>query len=195
MIELWRLWPPHCRHCCYVSVIDGIAFQPKNLALSAPVEAARAGEQRRGIAVIASEVRSLAHRSSGAAKQINELIRDPVETVESGGDLVRQVSDTMNLTVYSIQDVATIISENSVASSDQNCSIVEVNQATRQIDDMTQQNAAVVEQAAAAGKSLEEQAELLKQVVNVFKLNEADSPAFQELVIDSKRMHVPRLKG
>ncbi len=155
-----------------ISVIDGIAFQTNILALNAAVEAARAGEQGRGFAVVASEVRNLAHRSAGAAKQIKELIRDSVETVDAGSRLVAQAGETMNLIVASIQNVATIINEITMASQDQSNGIVEVNHAIRQMDEMTQQNAALVEQAAAAAESLEEQAQNLSAAVNIFKLND-----------------------
>lgn len=154
-----------------IAVIDGIAFQTNILALNAAVEAARAGEQGRGFAVVAAEVRNLAHRSAGAAKQIKELIRDSVETVDAGNKLVIQAGETMKLIVSSIQNVATIMSEITEASQDQSNGIGEVNNAIRQMDEMTQQNAALVEQAAAAAESLEEQAQNLLSSVNIFKLD------------------------
>ncbi len=156
-----------------IGVIDGIAFQTNILALNAAVEAARAGEQGRGFAVVAAEVRNLAHRSAGAAKQIKELIRDSVETVDAGNKLVTQAGETMKLIVSSIQNVASIMSDITTASEDQSNGIGEVNHAIRQMDEMTQQNAALVEQAAAAAESLEEQAQNLSDAVNIFKLDDA----------------------
>ncbi|HSV54151.1 MAG TPA: methyl-accepting chemotaxis protein [Burkholderiaceae bacterium] len=154
-----------------IGVIDGIAFQTNILALNAAVEAARAGEQGRGFAVVASEVRSLAQRSAGAAKEIKELIGASVEKVESGARLVADAGSTMGDIVQSVKRVTDIIGEITAASSDQSQGIAEVNQAVGNLDQMTQQNAALVEQSAAAAQSLREQADQLTQVVAVFKIN------------------------
>jgi methyl-accepting chemotaxis protein len=153
-----------------IGVIDGIAFQTNILALNAAVEAARAGEQGRGFAVVASEVRSLAQRSANAAKEIKGLINASVEKVESGSRLVADAGQTMNEIVGSVQRVSDIIGEITAASSEQSEGIGQVNTAVTQLDQMTQQNAALVEESAAAAESLKDQAQRLAEVVAVFKL-------------------------
>ncbi|MBX3621886.1 MAG: HAMP domain-containing protein [Rhizobacter sp.] len=153
-----------------IGVIDGIAFQTNILALNAAVEAARAGEQGRGFAVVASEVRSLAGRSAEAAKEIKGLIGASVDRVEAGSRLVAEAGTTMGEIVGSVQRVTDIIGEITAASSEQSDGIGQVNVAVTQLDQMTQQNAALVEQSAAAAHSLKEQAARLAQVVSTFKL-------------------------
>ena len=153
-----------------IGVIDGIAFQTNILALNAAVEAARAGEQGRGFAVVAGEVRSLAQRSADAAKEIKSLISDSVERVETGSRLVQDAGSTMNDVVSSVARVATLITEITAAASEQSRGIREVNGAVGQLDQMTQQNAALVEQAAAAASSLEQQAGALQQAVATFRV-------------------------
>ncbi len=157
-----------------IGVIDGIAFQTNILALNAAVEAARAGEQGRGFAVVAAEVRNLAQRSAGAAKEIKTLIGNSVEKVDQGSKLVDEAGKTMGEMVTSVQHVADIMSEITAASQEQSAGIGEVNQAIAQMDEMTQQNAALVEQAAAAAESMQEQAALLADAVSVFKLGTHD---------------------
>ena len=158
-----------------ISVIDGIAFQTNILALNAAVEAARAGEQGRGFAVVASEVRSLAGRSAEAAKEIKSLIGDSVERIETGSRLVTDAGQTMTDIVSSVQRVSDIIGEITAAATEQSRGISEVNTSVLELDQMTQQNAALVEQSAAAAESLREQAERLAQVVGTFKLSNADA--------------------
>ncbi|NUU01186.1 methyl-accepting chemotaxis protein [Herbaspirillum robiniae] len=153
-----------------ISVIDGIAFQTNILALNAAVEAARAGEQGRGFAVVASEVRSLAQRSAAAAKEIKSLIDDSVEKVGAGSQLVAQAGETMDEVVASVRRVTDVMAEITAASQEQSTGIEEVNRAITQMDENTQQNAALVEQAAAAAQSLQEQAGKLTQLVSVFNL-------------------------
>jgi methyl-accepting chemotaxis protein len=153
-----------------ISVIDGIAFQTNILALNAAVEAARAGEQGRGFAVVAAEVRNLAQRSAGAAKEIKSLITDSVEKVDAGTKLVDQAGATMDEVVASVQRVSGIIHEIATASQEQTSGIDQINHAIMQMDAVTQQNASLVEQAAAAAESLQNQASELNQVVNVFDL-------------------------
>ncbi|HEX7645194.1 MAG TPA: methyl-accepting chemotaxis protein [Burkholderiaceae bacterium] len=154
-----------------IGVIDGIAFQTNILALNAAVEAARAGEQGRGFAVVAAEVRTLAQRSAAAAKEIKTLIGDSVEKVEAGSRQVDEAGATMNEIVTSVQHVADIMSEISAASQEQSSGIEQVNLAITQMDEVTQQNAALVEQAAAAAQSMQDQAGNLSMVVSVFKLD------------------------
>ena len=153
-----------------ISVIDGIAFQTNILALNAAVEAARAGEEGRGFAVVAAEVRNLAQRSAGAAKEIKALIGDSVEQVEIGSKLVRDAGLTMDEVVGSVRRVADIMQEITAASSEQSAGIEQVNMAIVQMDQVTQQNAALVEQAAAAAESMQDQATALNEVVSVFRL-------------------------
>ena len=153
-----------------ISVIDGIAFQTNILALNAAVEAARAGEQGRGFAVVASEVRSLAGRSADAAKEIKTLINDSVVRVEQGTALVDQAGVTMTEVVSSIRRVTDIMGEISAASNEQASGVAQVGEAVTQMDQATQQNAALVEEMAAAGSSLKSQAQDLVQAVAVFKL-------------------------
>ncbi|HVK96140.1 MAG TPA: methyl-accepting chemotaxis protein [Noviherbaspirillum sp.] len=154
-----------------IGVIDGIAFQTNILALNAAVEAARAGEQGRGFAVVASEVRNLAQRSASAAKEIKALIGDSVEKVDAGTKLVDQAGVTMAEVVASVQRVSDIISEITAASHEQRSGIEQINQAINQMDQVTQQNASLVEEAAAAAESMHEQSSKLANVVSVFKLN------------------------
>ncbi|WP_220807590.1 methyl-accepting chemotaxis protein [Noviherbaspirillum aridicola] len=158
-----------------IGVIDSIAFQTNILALNAAVEAARAGEQGRGFAVVATEVRQLAQRSAAAAKEIKQLIDDSVEKVDVGAKLVDQAGATMEEIVASVRRVTDIMGEISVASKEQTDGIEQVNQAINQMDEVTQQNAALVEEAAAAAGSLQDQAVALAHVVSVFKLG-ADAP-------------------
>ena len=158
-----------------ISVIDGIAFQTNILALNAAVEAARAGEQGRGFAVVATEVRSLAGRSADAAKEIKSLINASVERVEQGSALVNQAGTTMTEVVSSIRRVTDIMGEISAASNEQSLGVSQVGEAVTQMDQVTQQNAALVEQMAAAATSLSSQAGDLVQAVSIFKL--AGGPA------------------
>ena len=169
-----------------IGVIDGIAFQTNILALNAAVEAARAGEQGRGFAVVASEVRSLAGRSAEAAKEIKQLIGVSVEKVEAGSGLVQQAGSTMQDIVQSVQRVTDMIGEITAASTEQSAGIAQVNQAVGNLDQMTQQNAALVEESTAAAQSLREQAEQLAQAVSQFKVSGAAADAMA-----APRRHAP----
>jgi methyl-accepting chemotaxis protein len=165
-----------------IGVIDGIAFQTNILALNAAVEAARAGEQGRGFAVVATEVRSLAGRSADAAKEIKNLIGISVEKVSSGSRLVENAGKTMGEIVSSVARVSDIIGEITAASAEQSDGISQVNSAVMELDQMTQQNAALVEESAAAAESLREQAQRLADVVSSFKLT-SNGGAHQPLLL------------
>jgi methyl-accepting chemotaxis protein len=158
-----------------IGVIDGIAFQTNILALNAAVEAARAGEQGRGFAVVASEVRSLAQRSAEAAKEIKGLINTSVERVEQGTTLVDQAGETMTEIVTAIKRVTDIMGEISSASTEQSAGVAQVGEAVTQMDQATQQNAALVEESAAAAESLKSQSQALVQTVAVFRLAQGEA--------------------
>jgi methyl-accepting chemotaxis protein-1 (serine sensor receptor) len=182
-----------------VSVIDGIAFQTNILALNAAVEAARAGEQGKGFAVVAGEVRSLAQRSAQAAKEIKGLIEDSVTKVGAGSQQVERAGATMQEIVSSVKRVTDIMGEISAASEEQSSGIDQVNRAVSQMDEVTQQNAALVEEAAAAAGSLQEQAQRLAEAVAVFKINAGEVievPAHRlAQQPDAPRMPAPRAQA
>ncbi len=177
-----------------IQVIDGIAFQTNILALNAAVEAARAGEQGRGFAVVASEVRSLAGRSAEAAREIKALIQASVAKVEDGSRLVENAGNTMTEIVQSVRRVSDIIGEISSAAAEQSGGIGNINHAVGELDQMTQQNAALVEQSAAAAASLREQAQRLEQAVSVFRLSPtggAHPQPHQPQLTSPRAVHAP----
>ncbi len=182
-----------------IGVIDGIAFQTNILALNAAVEAARAGEQGRGFAVVAGEVRTLAHRSADAAKEIKGLITTSVERVEEGTSLVDQAGRTMEEIVAAIKRVTDIVGEIAAASDEQSRGVAQVGQAVSQMDQATQQNAALVEQSAAAAASLKQQAQALVAAVGAFSLGSdarlAPTPATAATARAAQRPVAPRRPG
>ena len=173
-----------------IGVIDGIAFQTNILALNAAVEAARAGEQGRGFAVVASEVRTLAQRSANAAKDIKALISDSVNKITDGNALVGRSGDTMKEIVTSIKSVNDIMSEIAAASAEQSAGIDEIGKAVTQMDSMTQQNAALVEQAAASAESMQNQADQLSSRVATFKLSDSLDESVEEVTRQVKKAPV-----
>jgi methyl-accepting chemotaxis protein len=182
-----------------IGVIDGIAFQTNILALNAAVEAARAGEQGRGFAVVAGEVRNLAQRSAAAAKEIKDLIGDSVEQVEAGSRLVDQAGATMDEVVGSVKRVSDIISEIAAASDEQRAGIEQVNQAIVQMDQVTQQNASLVEEAAAAAEAMQDQAAGLAGLVGTFRTGvegqQAALPARASRPVSASRAVVPAARA
>jgi methyl-accepting chemotaxis protein len=175
-----------------IGVIDGIAFQTNILALNAAVEAARAGEQGRGFAVVATEVRNLAQRSAAAAKEIKGLIGDSTEAVQAGSKLVGDAGATMQEIVDSVRRVTDIMSEITAASAEQTAGIEQINEAIAQMDQVTQQNAALVEEAAAASASMQEQAANLTRVVSVFRVDGAANAATAAAPAAQARPATPR---
>ena len=171
-----------------IGVIEGIAFQTNILALNAAVEAARAGEQGRGFAVVAGEVRSLAQRSGTAAKEIKQLIGASVERVHNGSTLVQQAGATMGEILQAVQRVTDIMGEIAAASEEQSGGISQVGRAVTQMDEVTQQNAALVEQAAAAAASLQDQARRLRDTVSAFRVNGADAVAERPAAVAARRV-------
>ena len=166
-----------------IGVIDGIAFQTNILALNAAVEAARAGEQGRGFAVVASEVRALAQRSAQAAKEIKTLIQSSTAKIAIGAEMADQAGHTMREIVDSVRSVTDIISEITRASGEQSASILEINQAVRQVDEMTQRNGALVGEASMAAMALREQAEHLTDMVSVFRLSDLGPRPMSEPIL------------
>ena len=180
-----------------IGVIDGIAFQTNILALNAAVEAARAGEQGRGFAVVASEVRNLAQRSASAAKDIKHLIGESVEKIADGAMLVDEAGSTMSEIVASIRHVSEIMAQITAASGEQEAGIEQINQAIMEMDGVTQQNAALVEQAAAAAEALQGQSTHLAELVSVFKVDGAGGtmPVASVSAIDSVRKQPVRRRA
>jgi methyl-accepting chemotaxis protein len=160
-----------------ISVIDEIAFQTNLLALNAAVEAARAGEQGRGFAVVATEVRNLAGRSATAAKEIKALIQDSVAKVDQGSKLVDESGRTLQEIVAAVKKVTDIVAEIAAASREQSTGIEQVNKAVMQMDETTQQNAALVEEAAAASEAIVEQVQSLNAMIARYRVQEDEAPA------------------
>jgi methyl-accepting chemotaxis protein len=174
-----------------IGVIDEIAFQTNLLALNAAVEAARAGEQGRGFAVVAGEVRNLAQRSAGAAKEIKDLIRDSVEKVNAGTSLVNESGKTLENIVSSVRRVTDMIEEISVAAKEQSSGIEQVNSAVAQMDEMTQQNAALVEEATAAGEAMAEQSRGMMKLMDFFTLSNSASKMTGFINTPAPRIETP----